>query len=269
VRRIGPYPIEDELGRGGMGVVYRSRMGDPPVPVAVKVLDKRADPRTRERFDREFRFMSAIRHPNVVSVHDAGEERGRPYIVMDLVPGGSLAQRASRLDLTAIVGCLAGAADGVQAVHDAGIIHRDVKPGNILLGAGGEGRISDFGIARTDAAGMTSTAGHLTATVAHVSPEVVNGTRPSFASDIYALGSTLYEVFAGRPAFVDGKSTVVQVLRRVLWEEPAPLPDVPAPVFACVGMAMAKDPAHRFATAAAFAAGLRAALAAAGLPGAS
>ena len=251
-----------------MGVVFRSRRGDPPTPVAVKVLEKRADDRTRERFSREFEFMSGIRHPNVVSVHDYGEDKGRAYIVMDFVPGGSLADfHPSELTIAERVRYLAQACEGVQAVHDAGLIHRDIKPANILIGLSGEAQVTDFGIARTQAHGMTSTAGHLTGTLAHLAPEIVEGQRPSVQSDVYALGSTLYEVLAGHAAFIDHRLSVVDILRKIMWEEPPPLEDVPAPVVACVRMAMTKKPEDRFTTARGFGAALRAALVAAGLGG--
>jgi hypothetical protein len=266
---LGIDGLEDPVvvGEGGFALVYRAHQPAFRREVAVKVLTVgELDDEAAMRFERECQAMGAVsEHPHIVTVHDAGfTATGRPYLVMAYLPGGSLQERVDREGPS---GWTAATLQGVhlagalETAHHAGIVHRDVKPGNVLLSGYGEVQLTDFGIARI--AGTRETArGVVTASVAHAAPEVVDGQRPSVAADVYSLASTLHELLAGRPAFVrPGDQSVLPVLRRIGDEAPPDLRPrgVPDEVVAVLERAMAKDPAERFATAAAFGRALQAA----------
>jgi serine/threonine-protein kinase PknK len=263
------YDIGAVLGRGGFATVFEARQQSLGRPVAIKVLttdiSSEAD---RRRFDREREALSRLSaHPHVVDVYDAGVSGGRPYIVMRLYPRGSLARQVADggplpvSDAVAIVQKLAGALD---AAHESGIVHRDIKPDNVLLTDSGEPALADFGIAALVDPSGNNTLTHASTnffTLAHVAPEVLERQQYSAASDIYALTSTAYVLLAGRPAF-DPRNNP-RVVSMIL---DAPLPPIgragvsPA-VEAALGQGMAKDPAQRFPSAGAFASALAAAAA--------
>lgn len=262
----------EEVGRGGFATVYRAHQPAFGREVAVKVLDRRLDDRSLARFERERHALGLLStHPAIATVHDAGTTpAGRPYLLMPFYAGGSL---QDRLDAGRPVGWQEACGIGIRlcgalgAAHDAGVLHRDIKPANILVGRYGDVVLSDFGIARV-VGGPETTSGQVTASLAHAAPEVLNGHRPSVASDVYGLASTLYALIAGASAFaVDTDESVLPHLHRILT---APVPrldtDVPAAVQDAIVEAMAKDPADRPPSAAAFAARLIAALDAAGAP---
>jgi tetratricopeptide (TPR) repeat protein/predicted Ser/Thr protein kinase len=260
---VGPYEILREMGRGGMGAVYRARRTDLNREFAVKFLMHGADdPRLRERFLREARAAAGLAgHPGIVTVHDAGEHEGKPYLVMDVVEGRSLEAVAREGELTPLesASIMMKAARAMQYAHDAGVIHRDLKPANIMLADSRMPRITDFGLARVraldEAAARLTRSGEIVGTPAYMPPEQVRGEPATAASDIYSLGATLYALCAGRPPF-EGDS-MVATLQAVL-EAPAPAlrelnRSVPPALEAVVRQCLAKDPAARYPTAAALA----------------
>ena len=260
------YVLGGELGAGGMARVVRARDLVLDRDVAVKLLPAGVvDPATRERFRREARWTASFAHPNAVAVFDAGEDRGQLYLVMELVDGPSLAAvlasrgRLSVADALCVADAVLAALD---AAHAAGIVHRDVKPANVLLGPGGQVKLADFGIARRlDDLALDLTAAHtVLGTPRYTSPEQLAGWPATAASDLYAVGVVLYEALAGYPP-VDGASAAVVAAAHQVAPTPdvaAARPDVPPAVAGAVSRALAKDPAARFPTAGA----MRAALAA-------
>jgi len=261
--------VEDleEVGRGGMAVVFKGRQEAFGRVVAVKVVTAvGVDPALRRRFQQELRALGALSdHPNVITVHGAGEtEEGFPYLVMGYQPGGSLADRLQWHgpvpwpEATEIGVKVAGA---LESAHRAGVLHRDVKPENILMSSFGEPVLADFGIARLEGAAQLTATGAVTGTIAHTAPEVLEGGQHSPASDVYGLASTLHQLLAGSSAFTRATDeSMVAVLHRVLTESPPDLRPrgVPAPLVDVVERGLAKDPSARLTTAAEFGHALRA-----------
>jgi hypothetical protein len=247
--------VEDlkPVGRGGFAVVYRGWQPEYQRHVAVKVLEPSTDPAVVGRFRREVRAMGAVSdHPNVVPIYGAGVVDGRGYMVMPLLPGGTLDDkiRSAPLDPSEVVRIGLALADALAASHRIGLLHRDVKPANVLFTAYGDPQLADFGIARFADATVTYTG--FAATVAYAAPEVLQGNPATPASDVYSLGATLHAALRGEAPFrrVDGEPAVATAMR-VLSDEPAPLKaaGLPAALAAVVERAMAKDPAHRYPTA--------------------
>jgi alpha-tubulin suppressor-like RCC1 family protein/predicted Ser/Thr protein kinase len=259
-----------EIGRGSFGVVYRANQVDFRRVVAIKVLSTAIDDRSRERIHRERQAMGSLTgHRAVVTVFSAGETAlGQPFIVMEYLPGGSLAERLETERFAWRDACtiMEAVGDAVAAAHRLGILHRDIKPENIFLDQQGMPKLGDFGIARVAGLGVTE-AGVVTASIAHAAPEILDGQAPSAAADVYSLGSTLYQLLDGSPAFVRPDDTsILPVLARVATE---PVPDlrsrgVPDAVCRVVERAMAKEPSARYPDADAFVADMRAAVASAG-----
>ncbi|HEU5150697.1 MAG TPA: protein kinase [Iamia sp.] len=246
------------IGHGGFAVVYRARQIRLQRPVAVKVLDHTATGAAAlDRFERECAAVGALSgHPNVVAVHDAGTTTdGRPYLAMELVAGGTLAQRleAGPLPVDDVLAIGAQLADALAAAHAAGVLHRDVKPENVLVGEDGTPKLADFGIAVVADTHQTAT-GVVLGTVLHAAPEVLTGARATPASDVYSLASTMDALLRGRAAFAGppGEGPIPVMYRSV--HEPAPdlrAHGVPPEVAALVEWGMAKDPATRIPDAAA------------------
>jgi hypothetical protein len=252
------------IGEGGFSRVHEARDTALGRTVAVKVLTSRVvDPDTAQRFERECRAVGAVSgHPNIVTVHQAGvTEDGRAYLVMGYEPGGSLRDRQLPWRDAVDVGIrMAGA---LQVAHDAGVLHRDVKPDNVLISAYGEPKLSDFGIARITG-GPQTTSGRITASLAHAPPEVLDGRSPTPASDVYSLCSTIATLIAGRSPFErDGEDSLLPLIARIMTEPPPPLGGhgVPPAVEDVLSRGMAKRPEDRVGTAAELAASLQAALA--------
>jgi serine/threonine protein kinase/WD40 repeat protein len=249
-RRIGPYVIERELGRGGMGAVYQVRHPDVPRPLALKVIASGADPVTLTRLEREATLLAEVRHSNVVAVHAfARAEDGRPYVVMDLIPGQNLRSLArSGLEPARAAAIVRAIASAVEALHARSILHRDLKPENVIVRDDGEPVLLDFGLARHLDAKTLTQSGALLGTPAYMSPEQAEGagsTKLDARTDVYGLGTILFELLAGRPPF-DG--TQLQIVTAVLTKEPV-WPAAPATLAAVLRKAMAKDPAERYPTA--------------------
>lgn len=257
------YRLGERVATGGMGAVWRGTDVLLEREVAVKVLlpSLVADPEFTARFRAEARMLAALRHPGVVPVHDVGQAALADgsqvdYLVMEYVEGKPLSARVravGRLDPATTMSVLAQAADALHTAHLAGIVHRDVKPGNLLVKADGRVVLVDFGIARSrDMAGLTA-ANMVLGTASYMSPEQATGQPVSAATDIYALGAVAYFCLAGQPPF-HGDNPLAVALRHAQ-EEPAPLPaDTPPAVAAVVARALAKRPADRFGSAAELAA---------------
>lgn len=259
-----------EVGRGGFAVVFRASQPRFGRTVAVKVIDSAADDKAIERFERECAAMGMLSsHPNIVTVFDAGvRESGEPYLVMEYMPEGSFDVRLRNGPLSwhEVVDVGVKLAGALETAHDATILHRDVKPANVLTSSFGEPCLGDFGLARFH--GGNSTAGVVSATLLHAPPEILAGVPATPRSDLYSLGSTLHTLLTGRAPFHrEEDESVLPLFSRIANE---PIPDlrplgVPATVCAALEQAMAKQPADRQASLAAFAEQLRHAQRAEGL----
>ena len=258
----GRYRLGRLLGRGGMADVYEGHDERLARDVAVKMLRPEMASRHPEviaRFEAEARSAARLSQSNVVAIFDTGEHEGRPYIVMERMPGETLAQRMVEgpvdLDwLRRVAGDVLGA---LSAAHAAGIVHRDIKPGNILIAENGCAKVADFGIAKSlDAAGPDLTGTNLlVGTPAYMAPERVAGETATAQADIYSLGVVLYEAAAGRKPFTGATPVALAYAIRQGDHEPLEQvrPDIDPTFAAVVGQAMAPDPAARFASAAAMA----------------
>ncbi|HEY0127419.1 MAG TPA: protein kinase, partial [Blastococcus sp.] len=257
------YELLALLATGGMGQVWRARDTLLDRPVAVKVLRSEftGDPTFLARFRAEARHTAVLAHRNIAALHDYGEvtaDEGSgahlAYLVMELVEGEALADllaREHRLAVGPTLDVLRQTAEGLAAAHAAGVVHRDVKPGNILVSADGTVKITDFGIAWSASSVPLTQTGQVVGTAHYLSPEQAAGSKAGPASDVYALGMIGYECLAGRRAF-DGDNSV-QIALRQLRDSPDPLPgDVPENVRRLIGRALLKDPSARFADGAAF-----------------
>jgi serine/threonine-protein kinase len=256
--RVPGYEVEAVLGHGGMGVVYKARQRALDRFVALKMLlaGPFAGPQELVRFHRETAALACLRHSNIVQVYDAGDVEGRPYFTMELIEGGSLAQKLSGTSqpprqAAALVAALA---EAVQVAHESGIIHRDLKPANVLLTADGTPRISDFGLARRveGGAGLTQS-GVAVGTPSYMAPEQARGQTRGIgpAVDVYALGAILYELLTGRPPFRG--ETPTETLLQVIHQEPVPPgrgnAAVPRDLETICLKCLHKAPARRYASA--------------------
>lgn len=255
--RIGPYRIEALLGKGGMGVVYRAYDDKLKRNVAIKFLsDALSDAAARRRFQREAQMASSLNHPHILTVHEAGEFDGQQYLVTEYVDGGTLEDwvGSARRTWQQIVQLLLGIADGLAAAHQAGILHRDIKPGNILVARNGYAKLADFGLARiTDSpsginASMDSTlTGMVIGTIAYMSPEQASGQQLDARSDIFSFGIVMYEALVGSRPF--GGETDLDVLQAIIHAEPKRLSQtLPPGLRMAVEKAIEKDPADRYQT---------------------
>jgi serine/threonine-protein kinase len=250
----GRYAAESELGRGGMGHVFRARDLKLGREVAIKVLAPgRHDPRQRERLEQEARAAGSLNHPNILDVHDVGEHEGEPYIVTELLEGETLRTALSRGPLRATDAVRLGLqlADGLAAAHDHGIVHRDLKPENLFITKDGRLKILDFGIARlpTEAGRRLQTeTGEVIGTASYMSPEQVRGRRADARSDLFAFGAVLQEMVTGAAPFERG--TTLETAHAILEEPPAPVgAQVPAQLASVIARCLCKDPAERFQSA--------------------
>ena len=250
--RIGRFRLERELGRGGMASVYLGRDTELDRPVALKVLSEAlaADDAFRQRFEREARLAARLSHPNLVGVYDVGEDEGRPFIVLEYVKGENLAEllsRRGRLPPDEARGLALHAARAHAHVHEAGLVHRDVKPQNLILRGDGTLKLADFGIARAAEATALTQAGTILGTAAYLAPEQALGEEVTAAADVYSLGAVLYELVTGQPPFeIETLAELAEKQRRMEIAPPGDLaPRVPPDLENVVMRCLARDPAYR------------------------
>ncbi len=261
----GRYEIEETLGHGGMAIVYLARDAELERPVALKLLaaNLAGDADFRERFVREARLAARLSHPNVVQVYDAGEEGGVPFIVMEYVPGETLAAlrgRRGKISPAESAALARQAALGLEHAHGAGLVHRDVKPQNLLLRDGGLLKITDFGIARAAESTRLTQLGTVLGTAAYLAPEQALGEEVGPAADVYSLGAVLYELLTGRPPYAFTSLTELAEKQRTGAIVPVRdiEPEVPDELEAIVMRCLAREPAFRPASAGEVAGALKA-----------
>jgi len=258
-RRIGKYVITGRIGRGGMGMVYRGYDEVLERDVAVKILtvEGSEDDEHRKRFEIEAKAAAKLQHPNIVTVFELGEDRGIPFIAMELLPGAdleSLLRSGESLLLQEKLDIMGQVCRGLQYAHEHRVIHRDVKPSNIRVLEDGSAKIMDFGIAKLGQTGVTKS-GMMVGTVHYMSPEQIRGRPLDGRNDVFSAGVILYELLTGRRPFVGEGPT--QILYRIVHDDPPPiaaeLGECGDRLKAVVARALAKDPDSRYPSAAALA----------------
>src|SRR5271169_2056727 len=263
---LGPYEIQSPLGAGGMGEVYRARDTRLDRIVAVKILPEHlcSNPEAKQRFDREARAISSLSHPNICHLYDVGQHNGISYLVMEYLEGETLGERLrkGRLPLEQVFRVSVEICQGLEQAHRSGVIHRDLKPGNIMLTKSGA-KLMDFGLAKAQAAPLgnvpasntlatmsqpLTTEGTIVGTIQYMAPEQLEGKEADKRSDIFALGSVLYEMVTGKRAF-EGKTTA-STIAAILAAEPKPLSAVqplsPPALEHVIATCIAKDPDERW-----------------------
>jgi len=256
------YRLAERIAIGGMGEVWRGIDDTLGRTVAVKILLSSLldEPGFAERFRAEARAMATINHPGVVEIYDYGRDPAvGAFLIIEYVEGESLARaldRVGRLTPGRTMALVAQAAEALEAVHQTGVVHRDIKPGNLLVRKNGTVVLTDFGIARSTGAAALTAPGSVLGTASYVAPEVATGERATRLSDVYALGVVAYQCLAGHLPFTGGNPREIAI--RQVRDAPPPLPgDVPRPVRSVVERAMEKQPSARWPSAAAFGAAAR------------
>jgi serine/threonine protein kinase len=260
------YGLEEVLGEGGMGLVFRASRAEDGREVALKVLklDLAGDLLFQHRFRQEARAAAEVRNPNLVPIIEASEADGRHFLAVDYVAGGSLGDRieeSKTLGGAELVRVVQEVASGLDALHAAGIVHRDIKPQNILFSTEGTAMLTDFGLAKGPAYTRLTRPGQVMGTLDYLAPELIRGEPATQLTDVYALGCVAFECIVGRAPFAD--KSLFEVGLAHLEEQPpdpcAERPELPAGFGAALLAALEKDPAQRPSSAGAFADGLRAA----------
>ncbi|MBM4033030.1 MAG: serine/threonine protein kinase [Planctomycetes bacterium] len=260
---LGQYVLRELIKSSATGAVYKARHGSLPRECAIKVLPQKAanDPAFVERFRREARAVAAINHTAIAQVFEVGDDKGYGFIVMEHVDGESLGDRLKRtgpLPPDAALDLLKQTASALAAAHALGIVHRNIKPANLMVTPSGAVKVMDFGLAKRSGEDVDVTAqGALIGTPLYMAPEVAEGHGADARSDLYSLGATFYCALAGRSP-VDAPTTAA-IITKLLHEEPLPLPpSVPNPLRGAIHRLLAKDPAKRFQSAQELAAALAA-----------
>jgi serine/threonine protein kinase len=257
--RLGEYRLESLLGEGGMGLVFKAVGADGKV-VALKVLRRELgeDEVFRDRFSQEARAAAEVHHPNLLPIFETGEADGRNYLIVRYAEGGSLDNRireGGALEIDAAIALAEQLASGLDALHDAGLVHRDVKASNVVFDAEGNGMLTDFGLAKGRAYTILTRPGQVLGTAEYLAPELVRGERATPASDVYALGCVVCECLTGKTPFSD--KTLAQIVIAHLDEEPPDpsleRPEIGPDLGAAALIALAKDPARRPESAGAYA----------------
>ncbi|MCC6782530.1 MAG: SUMF1/EgtB/PvdO family nonheme iron enzyme [Planctomycetes bacterium] len=258
-RQIGRFRLQNCLGRGAMGIVWRATDQTLDREVAVKVLagPLLSSATARQRFAREARAIATLRHPGIVTVLEVGEDEGVPFLVMEFVDGGSLLRRIEATDRPGLgveEVCRIGIvlADALQSAHVAGIVHRDVKPSNVLLRTSGAPLLADFGLACVDGDATLTASGELLGTPAYAAPELIESGVADVRSDVYALGATLFHALTRRPPYEE--QSLGALLRRMTQRDPPRLsellPGVSPDLDRVIGKAIERDAARRYGSAA-------------------
>ena len=252
--KLGAYEVTGLIGHGAMGTVYLARHEELDRTAAVKVLQAIGDdPAAIGRFRREGRAIALLRHPNIVTVYDYGEFEGTPYLIEEYIPGGSLADRLKqgRSDHATAIGWLRGMAAGLDYAHQKGIVHRDVKPGNVLMTQDGSPVLADFGLAKVEQQATMTASGVATGTPAYMSPEQITDTGEiGPASDLYALATVAYEMLTGRLPYE--ADNVMRLLVAKIRDDPvSPLtrePALPRKVESILLRGLARDSRTRWSS---------------------
>ena len=255
------YRIREELGRGSMGIVYRAEQVELQREVAVKfpTLGRKG---LSERFVREAKILAGIAHPNVVKLFDAGFDEGEPYVVLELLQGPTLADVLAQhgpLPVRLAVGFTCQVLEGLQRAHDLGVVHRDVKPDNVIVAGRGVAKLADFGLARHAGGESLTAVGTLMGTPAYMAPEYVQGAPASPATDVYSAAVMLFQLLTGRVPFLAGDPTTMMTAQ-VMSEPPPPSSlreGLPPGLEEVVMQGLAKKPEERFGRAADFCLRLR------------
>ena len=233
-RNLGRYRLERLIGRGGMAEVWEARDQTLGRRVAVKIIlpNLSGEARFHERFLSEARSVAALEHENVLPIYDFGDAEGEPYLVMPFLENGTLAERLKRGEVTPAqaIEWIRQLASALDAAHAAGVLHRDVKPANVMLGGGGRLLLADFGIAKSNQSADLTATGIALGTPAYMAPELARGEGATSASDRYALGVLAYELLCGRPPFV-GDNALALLHQHLTTPVPAVItarPDLPA-----------------------------------------
>jgi eukaryotic-like serine/threonine-protein kinase len=252
LERLGPYRIVGKLGRGGMGTVYEGVHEETGVPAAIKLLSATLaqEEGFRNRFEVEIETLRKLNHPNIVRLYGFGEQAGLLYYAMELVDGSSLEEelrQGRRFDWRDVTQIGIDTCRALRHAHDRGVIHRDIKPGNLLRTAEGRVKLSDFGIARLFGNTRLTSAGNVLGTVEYMAPEQAEGRAVDSRADLYSLGALMYALLARRPVF-RGKS-IPEMLHKQRYENPEPIrtivPDTPEELDRILTMLLEKDPDRR------------------------
>jgi serine/threonine protein kinase len=262
VGRLGRYRLLERIGGGATSIVYAAYDDAMDRRVAVKMIvsDLEDEPETRERFYREARVTSQLLHRNIVTVLEVGEDQGHPFIVMELLDGWPLGEYLARdpsRPLATKIDLIAQLCDGLQAAHDCGVVHRDIKPTNLFIQRDGCLKILDFGLARLNASTLTAS-GQIVGTPDFMSPEQATGKQVDTRSDIFSASAVSYLILAGRAPFTG--PDLRRTLDALLDKDPPPMTDAEAPAAlrAVLNKGLAKDPARRYQSSAEMLADVRA-----------
>jgi len=251
-QQIGKYKVTREIGKGGMGIVYKGIDPETQKNVAIKILPPTTvNKATVERFNREAHAMSKLKHPNLIEVYEVGMTKGQHFYAMEYIEGETLKSLIKSKGRLAVADCLnvtAQVADALKCLHDENMIHRDIKPGNIMITSDGRAKLMDFGLVQVAEMTRLTVEGSSVGTAEYMSPEQVSDDEVDSRTDIYSLGASMYEMLAGRPPF-EGES-LQAILMKHKYEKPAPLrslrPDVPQELEKIVHKALSKDLPQRY-----------------------